>query len=100
MVDTGSIEDRHDGWSGVTKLQRSTSRILDAEVAGCGVTDLQGGWLFWVEVVAHIGCTGIQGFPHHLTGRATGGPIVAMTGVDPEACKSSDGIGARVTPIA
>ena len=53
-----------------------------------------------VEVVAHIGCTGIQGFPHHLTGRATGGPIVAMTGVDPEACKSSDGIGARVTPIA
>ncbi len=67
------------------------SRILDAEVAGGGGADLQGQWWFWarrwadfgvrfdrrgqrlwgldgegswVEVVAHIGCTGIQGLPH------------------------------------
>ncbi len=71
--------------------------VLGAEVGDFCGSDGEG---FWVEVVAHIGCTGFRGFPDHLTGRATGGPIVAITGVDPEACRSSDGIGPRVTPIA
>ena len=33
----------------VTDLQVPTSRILDAEVAGSGVTDLQGRWWFLIE---------------------------------------------------
>ncbi len=68
----------------VTDMLGGRSRNLDAEVAGSGVTDLQGKggfwgcemkglclWPgasdeegFWVEVVAHIGCTGIQGLAH------------------------------------
>ncbi len=50
------------------------------------------------SILAAWGLVGLR--RRRRAGRATGGSIVAMTGVDLEAYKSPDGIGARVTPIA